>query len=50
MLSPWMVGRIGNMNKSDGFFVNVNKPDQAYCNANGIDYQPCILPGDLQER
>jgi hypothetical protein len=50
MLSPWMVGRIGNANESDGFFMNVNKPDQAYCNANGIDYQPCILPGDLQER
>jgi len=50
MLSPWMVGRIGNANESDGFFVNVNKPDQAYCNSNGIDYQPCVLPGDLQER
>ncbi|SDE68198.1 hypothetical protein SAMN05216464_108197 [Mucilaginibacter pineti] len=47
MLSPWMVGRIGNANQSDGFFVNTNKADQAYCNANGIDYQPCILPGDL---
>ncbi|GAA4318634.1 hypothetical protein GCM10023149_16820 [Mucilaginibacter gynuensis] len=50
MISPWMVGRIGNANQSDGFFVNINKPDQAYCNANGIDYQPCVLPGDLQER
>ncbi|RYD87697.1 MAG: lectin, partial [Sphingobacteriales bacterium] len=50
MLSPWMVGRIGNANQSDGFYVNINKPDQAFCNANGIDYQPCVLPGDLQER
>jgi hypothetical protein len=50
MISPWMVGRIGNANQSDGFFVNTNKADQAYCNAHGIDYQPCILPGDLQER
>lgn len=50
MLSPWMVGRIGNANQSDGFFVTINKADQAYCNANGIDYQPCILPGDLSGR
>jgi len=25
-------------------------PDQADCNANGIDYQPCVLPGDLSAR
>jgi len=50
MLSPWMVGRIGNVQDSDNFYANVNVPDQAYCNANGIDYQPCVLPGDLQER
>lgn len=50
MLSPWMVGRIGNAGESDNFFTNVNTPDQTYCNANGIDYQPCVLPGDLQER
>ncbi len=50
MISPWMVGRIGNWNESDSFYANVNRPDQAYCNAHGIDYQPCVLPGDLQER
>ncbi|HVW98241.1 MAG TPA: glycoside hydrolase family 71/99-like protein [Mucilaginibacter sp.] len=50
MLSPWMVGRIGNANQSDGFFTTVNKADEAYCRANGIDYQPCVLPGDLQGR
>lgn len=49
MLSPWMVGRIGNAGDSDNFYNTVNVPDQAYCNANGIDYQPCVLPGDLQE-
>lgn len=49
MISPWMVGRIGNVNDVDNFYTNVNTPDQAYCNTNGIDYQPCILPGDLQE-
>lgn len=50
MISPWMVGRIGNVNDSDNFYNHNNVPDQAYCNANGIDYQPCVLPGDLQER
>ncbi|SFD47038.1 hypothetical protein SAMN05518672_10275 [Chitinophaga sp. CF118] len=50
MISPWMVGRIGNIGDADNFYTNVNTPDQAYCNANGIDYQPCVLPGDLQER
>jgi len=50
MLSPWMIGRIGTIPDCDNFYTNVNLPDQAYCNSNGIDYQPCVLPGDLQER
>src|SRR5581483_4985752 len=32
------------------FYTNVNVPDQADCNANGIDYQPCVLPGDVSAR
>ena len=50
MLSPWMVGRIGNVADTDRFYTNVNQPDQAECNARGIDYQPCVLPGDLPAR
>ncbi|MFT3681093.1 MAG: carbohydrate-binding protein [Ferruginibacter sp.] len=50
MLSPWMVGRIGSITDVDNFYTNVQTPDQAYCTANSIDYQPCVLPGDLQER
>jgi hypothetical protein len=50
MLSPWMVGRIGNVNDSDGFYSNTNQPDEVYCRGNGIDYQPCVLPGDLSAR
>jgi hypothetical protein len=50
MISPWMVGRIGDANGSDWFYNNVNTGDQDFCNQNGIDYQPCVLPGDLQER
>jgi len=50
MISPWMVGRIGSVNDSNNFYTNVNVGDQAYCNSNGIDYQPCVLPGDLSAR
>ena len=50
MLSPWMVGRIGSAADSDSFYTNVNTGDQADCNANNIDYQPCVLPGDLSAR
>jgi len=47
MISPWMVGRIGSTADSDSFYTNVNVGDQSYCNSNNIDYQPCVLPGDL---
>jgi len=50
MISPWMVGRIGDAAGSDWFYQNVNLQDQADCNAHGIDYQPCVLPGDLSAR
>lgn len=47
MLSPWMVGRTGDIAGLDWFFTNVNVSDQADCNARGIDYQPRVMPGDL---
>jgi hypothetical protein len=50
MLSPWMVGAIGTAADSDSVYQNFNVPDQADCNANGIDYQPCVLPGDVSGR
>jgi hypothetical protein len=50
MLTPWMVGRIGTAADSDSFHTNVNVADQADCTATGIDYQPCVLPGDLSAR
>ncbi|WP_419998746.1 glycoside hydrolase family 71/99-like protein [Streptomyces boninensis] len=49
MLSPWMVGRIGTIEGADQFFRDINTPDQADCDAHGIDYQPCVMPGNLQE-
>jgi len=50
MISPWMVGRIGTAADSDNFRTNVNNPDIADCVANGVDYQPCVLPGDTGQR
>ncbi|AGZ40935.1 hypothetical protein [Actinoplanes friuliensis] len=50
MISPWMVGRIGDAAGSDWFYTNVTVPDVRECEARGIAYQPCVLPGDLQER
>ncbi len=52
MISPWMVGAIGGDGIAgvDNAYNTLTVPDQAYCNANGIDYQPCVLPGDLQQR
>ncbi|WP_405591372.1 xylosidase [Streptomyces sp. NBC_01190] len=50
MISPWMVGAIGNAGDSDNYYQNVNLGDQAECNAHGIDYQPCVLPGDVSVR
>jgi hypothetical protein len=47
MISPWMVGRTGTLDGLDWFLANVNTADLADCAAHGIDYQPCVLPGDL---
>ncbi|MFD8819547.1 discoidin domain-containing protein [Streptomyces sp. NPDC059627] len=50
MISPWMVGAIGNVTEADNAYNTYTVPDQADCNANGIDYQPCVLPGDVSGR
>ncbi|MCY0925376.1 discoidin domain-containing protein [Streptomyces sp. H27-H1] len=50
MISPWMVGAISNSADSDSVHQNIGLGDQADCDANGIDYQPCVLPGDLSLR
>jgi hypothetical protein len=47
MLSPWMVGAIGTAADSDAAYQTYTVPDVADCAANGIDYQPCVLPGDV---
>jgi len=50
MISPWMVGAIGNVTDADNAYNTYTVGDQADCNANGIDYQPCVLPGDVSGR
>jgi chitodextrinase len=50
MISPWMVGAIGNVSDADNAYNTYTVGDQADCNANGIDYQPCVLPGDVSAR
>jgi hypothetical protein len=50
MISPWMVGRIGNVGDVDHFYDNVQQQDLADLNAHGIAYQPCVLPGDTGQR
>jgi chitodextrinase len=50
MISPWMVGAIGNAGDSDNAYTTYTVGDQADCNAHGIDYQPCVLPGDVSGR
>ncbi|GAA1260407.1 discoidin domain-containing protein [Sphaerisporangium rubeum] len=48
MISPWMVGRTGTLDGLDWFHANLTVPDVTECDARGIDYQPCVMPGDLQ--
>ena len=50
MISPWLVGRIGTASDADNFYTAATVPDLADCAAHGIDYQPCVLPGDVSER
>jgi len=47
-ISPWMVGRARTVADLDSYYNNANVGDMADCNARGIDYLPCVLPGDLQ--
>ncbi|MCC7505926.1 MAG: T9SS type A sorting domain-containing protein [Saprospiraceae bacterium] len=45
MISPWTVGRYGDIPGVDNFRTNLIEPDLAWCNANNIDYQPVAFPG-----
>ncbi|WP_083609731.1 carbohydrate-binding protein [Paenibacillus sp. P3E] len=45
MISPWYVGRFGNLTEADSFKTNVLQPDFTLTEQNGIAYQPVIFPG-----
>jgi hypothetical protein len=47
-ISPWMVGRARTLADLDSYYANANVGDYQDCQAHGIDYLPCVLPGDLQ--
>ncbi|HTI92428.1 MAG TPA: glycoside hydrolase family 71/99-like protein [Puia sp.] len=47
MISPWLIGAIGSVTDADNVYNQFMVPDESDCQANGIDYQPCVLPGDL---
>ncbi len=47
MISPWLIGSVGNTNDADNVYNTYMVGDQSYCNSHNIDYQPCVLPGDL---
>lgn len=49
MISPWMIGVVGDIADADNLYTNYLVPEQAYCNSHGIDYQPCVLPGDMSQ-
>lgn len=50
MISPWMVGAIGSAAESDNAYNTYTVGDEADCVAHGMDYQPCVLPGDVSGR
>jgi len=45
MLSPWSVGRFGDVAGANSFKTNLLVPDKAYTDANSIDYMPVLFPG-----
>jgi hypothetical protein len=45
MLSPWSVGRFGNLAEVTNFKNNHLIPDKNFTNAEGIAYMPVLFPG-----
>jgi hypothetical protein len=45
IISPWSVGRYGDIAGADSFRVNLIVPDMAEAAANGREYMPVIFPG-----
>ncbi len=45
IISPWAVGRYGDLAGADGFKQNLIVPDLADANSHGLGYMPVIFPG-----
>jgi hypothetical protein len=45
IISPWSVGRYGDITGADNFRQNLIVPDMAEAAANGREYMPVIFPG-----
>jgi hypothetical protein len=45
IISPWSVGRYGDIAGADNFKLNLIVPDMAEAAANGREYMPVIFPG-----
>ncbi len=45
MISPWSVGRFGDVTGANNFKNTYLIPDKAFADAEGIDYMPVLFPG-----
>jgi len=45
MLSPWSVGRFGDVAGANSYKTNLLIPDKTYCDQNNIAYMPVLFPG-----
>ncbi|BDI32097.1 hypothetical protein CCAX7_41480 [Capsulimonas corticalis] len=46
MIQPWQIGVVGDIASVDSN-KSAQADDLAWCNSNGVDYECCILPGDI---
>ncbi|MEO7714806.1 MAG: glycoside hydrolase family 71/99-like protein [Capsulimonas sp.] len=46
MLQPWQIGVVGDIGSVDAN-KSTQSDDLAWCNSHSVDYQVCILPGDI---
>jgi hypothetical protein len=45
IVSPWTVGRFGNVPDVENYVRNTSAADLAWCRRNGIEYMPVVFPG-----
>ncbi len=45
MISPWSVGRFGDVAGANNFKNNLIVPDKTFCDLNNIAYLPVVFPG-----